>query len=59
MDTEICHRKPIIKGTRQTVESIIEYMAGGDTSEDILNEFPELKKRRYFSMFSICCKSKQ
>jgi uncharacterized protein (DUF433 family) len=59
IDPEICHGKPTIKGTRQTVESIIEYMAGGNTSKDILNEFPELKKEDILACLAFAAKTVQ
>ncbi len=36
--------KPIIKGTRITVELIIEKLALGETYEDILEAHPRLKR---------------
>lgn len=39
----ICHGKPCIRGLRYPVESILEYLAGGDTIADILEEFPDLE----------------
>lgn len=44
IDPEVCHGKPIIRGLRYTVEGIMEYLAGGDSIEDILQEFPDLEK---------------
>ncbi len=44
LDPGICHGKPIIRDTRYSVEGIIEYMAGGDSVEDILSEFPDLTR---------------
>jgi len=44
VNPEICHGKPVIRNTRFMVEGIIEYLAGGDTVEDVLKEFPELTK---------------
>lgn len=41
---EICHGKPTIKGLRYPVESILEYLAGGDTTESLLEEFPDLEQ---------------
>ena len=41
---EICHGKPIIRDTRYTVESMIEYLAGGDSIDDILHEFQDLER---------------
>ncbi len=35
--------KPCIKGTRITVYDILEYLAGGMTEQEILEDFPSLK----------------
>lgn len=35
--------KPVIRGTRITVESIIERMAAGETEAEILRALPHLK----------------
>ncbi len=42
IDPEICHGKPIIRGLRYPVESILEYLSGGDSFDDVLAEFPDL-----------------
>ncbi len=34
--------KPCIKGTRITVDDILEYMAGGMSENEILADFPSL-----------------
>ena len=44
INSEICHGKPVIRGLRYPVESILEYLAGGDTFEDLLKEFPDLQR---------------
>ena len=44
IDPEICHGKPCIRGLRYPVATILEYIAGGDTTEDILAEFPDLEE---------------
>ena len=41
IDPLICHGKPTVRGLRYTVESILEYLAGGDGFEDVLSEFPD------------------
>ena len=43
IDPAICHGKPSIRGLRYPVESILEYLAAGDTIDDILAEFPDLE----------------
>ncbi|MCL4785204.1 MAG: DUF433 domain-containing protein [Verrucomicrobia bacterium] len=44
INPEICHGQPVIRGLRYPVESILEYLAGGDTFEDLLAEFPDLQR---------------
>ncbi len=40
----IGHGKPTVRNTRYLVESILEYLSGGDSSEDILEPFPDLER---------------
>jgi len=44
VDPEICHGKPCVRGLRYPVEIILEYLAGGDSVEDLLAEFPDLER---------------
>ena len=44
VDPEICHGKPCVRSLRYPVESLLEYLAGGDTAEDLLEEFPDLER---------------
>jgi len=44
LNPEIAHGKPTIRNKRYTVEGLLEYMAGGDSIEDLLKEFPDLEK---------------
>ncbi len=36
--------KPCVRGLRYPVETILEYLAGGDSVEDLLAEFPDLER---------------
>ncbi|MBI4558981.1 MAG: DUF433 domain-containing protein [Candidatus Hydrogenedentes bacterium] len=38
----VCHGQPCIKGTRIMVWLILEYLANGDTNEEILKAYPRL-----------------
>lgn len=40
----ICHGKPCIRNLRYPVSSILEYLAAGDSVEDILAEFTDLEE---------------
>lgn len=42
IDPEVRFGKPTIKGTRITVGDVLEYMAGGDSEDDVLANFPQL-----------------
>ncbi len=44
IDPAICHGKPCIRGLRYPVSSILEYIAAGDSFEDILAEFSDLEE---------------
>jgi len=44
VDEHICFGKPCIRGMRMPVASILEYLSGGMTFSDILNEFPFLER---------------
>jgi uncharacterized protein (DUF433 family) len=44
IDPEICHGRPAIRHMRYPVESILEYLAAGDSFEDLLEEFPDLER---------------
>lgn len=42
VNPEICHGKPVIRGTRIMVRNILGSLAGGDSISDILENYPEL-----------------
>ena len=44
IDTEVMVGKPVIKGTRITIDFIIELLAHGWNQEQILENYPRLKK---------------
>ena len=44
IDPAICHGQPVVRGLRYPVESLLEYLAGGDSMESILREHPDLER---------------
>ena len=44
MNPEICFGKPCIRGMRFPVATLLGYLAGGMTMENILKEFPFLER---------------
>ena len=41
---DICNGKPVVCGTRITVQTVLEFLAAGDSIEDVLEEYPTLKR---------------
>jgi len=41
---DICHGKPVIRGPRHPVESVLKYLAAGDSFETVLAEFSDLER---------------
>ena len=44
IDPEICHGKPTIRGLRYPVETILELLSSGMTTDDILNDYADLER---------------
>lgn len=42
-DQQILHGKPVIRGLRISVEMILELLAKGANSQEILEDYPELE----------------
>lgn len=49
--------KPIIKGTRISVEFILELLASGMTAEEIVKEYPQLSKRDILAALDYAAKT--
>jgi uncharacterized protein (DUF433 family) len=43
-DPNICHGKPVIRGLRYPVETMLELMASSMTFEEILEDYSDLEK---------------
>jgi uncharacterized protein (DUF433 family) len=41
---DVCNGKPVVRGTRITVQTVLEFLAAGDSVEDVLEEYPTLKR---------------
>ena len=42
-DKQICGGEPVFKGTRVTLRTVLASLADGDSTEEILADFPSLK----------------
>jgi len=44
LDPTICHGKPCIRGLRYPVETLLEWLAAGMSTEEILADYPDLER---------------
>lgn len=42
-DPAICHGKPVVRGLRYPVESLLELLAAGMSTDEILADYPDLE----------------
>jgi uncharacterized protein (DUF433 family) len=43
IDPKACHGQPCVKGTRVLVSLVVQYLAGGDSIEEVLEAYPGLE----------------
>lgn len=44
IDPAVCNGRPVVKGTRITVQTVMEVLSAGDTVDDVLEEYPSLTR---------------
>ncbi|GJQ57765.1 MAG: DUF433 domain-containing protein [Candidatus Scalindua sp. AMX11] len=44
INPKVCHGKPVIKGTRVLVSNILGALGAGDSVEEILEDYPNIKR---------------
>jgi len=44
IDPDVCNGQPTIRGTRITARTVLEFLAAGDSVEDVLAEYPAVKR---------------
>lgn len=44
IDPAVCHGKPCVLGLRYPVETLLELLSAGMTTEEILADYPDLEK---------------
>lgn len=56
INPDICNGRPIIKGTRITVQTILEFLGAGDSIDEVLNEYPSLKREDIYACIQYASK---
>ncbi len=49
VDPDVCNGKPTIRGKRITVQTVIEFLASGDSIDDILDQYPTLEREDIYA----------
>ena len=44
IDSQVCHGKPCIKGTRVMVSVVLDYLAAGEPEDEVLRQHPSLAR---------------
>ncbi len=55
----VCYGKPVIKGTRVMVSTILGSLAGGDTIEMILEDYPNIEREDISAAFAFASELSQ
>lgn len=59
INPDICHGKPVIRGLRYPVEVILELMASGMTTDELLLDYPDLEKEDFLACIEYAAKLTQ
>ena len=53
-DPEIMHGVPVFRGTRVPVQTLFDYLEGGDPLDDFLEGFPTVKRELAIQVLEEC-----
>ena len=44
INPDVCNGRPVVRGTRVTAQTVLEFLAAGDSVADVLEEYPGLTR---------------
>lgn len=53
IDPEICHGKPVIRGLRYPVQTILELLSAGMSFDEILEDYPDLEHEDLLAVLTL------
>jgi uncharacterized protein (DUF433 family) len=59
IDPQICHGKPVIRGLRYPVETILELMSAGMTNDEIQADYEDLQRDDLLAVLSYAARLSQ
>jgi uncharacterized protein (DUF433 family) len=57
-DPEVMHGTPVFRGTRVPVQTLFDYLEGGDSLEDFLEGFPTVSRALAIQVLEECKQSR-
>lgn len=49
LNPQVCNGKPVVKGTRIAVRTVLSYLSAGDTVDEVLLAHPHLSKEAIYA----------
>jgi uncharacterized protein (DUF433 family) len=46
IDPAVCNGRPVVKGTRIAVQTVMEFLAAGDSVDEVLEAYPSLTREQ-------------
>ena len=46
IQADVCNGRPVLRGTRIAVQSVLEMLAAGDSVDEVLEAFPSLRREQ-------------
>ncbi len=59
IDPQICHGKPVIRGLRYPVETMLELMSAGMTIDEILADYEDLEREDLLAVLTFATRLSQ
>lgn len=59
MDPAICHGKPCVRGLRYPVETVLEWLASGMSTEEILHDYEDLEREDILAVLEYAARLSQ
>ena len=56
INPEICHGKPCIRGLRYPVGNLLELLASGMSTEELLEDYPDLEREDFLACLEYASK---
>jgi uncharacterized protein (DUF433 family) len=59
IDPQICHGKPVVRGLRYPVETILEWLSAAMSIDEILSDYEDLEREDIFAVLAYAARLSQ